>query len=81
MAKRLAGYDYTDAELLALVREAIANLVAGAQEYRIGSKSWRGADLSQLRAMRDELETRTGGGTSSAKTGLLRVGSAFARPD
>lgn len=81
MAKRVAEFTYTDEEHLALVREAIANLIAGAQEYRIGSRSWRGADLSTLLKIRDDLETRTGTGRSSASTGLLRVGSARVRPN
>lgn len=81
MAKREAQYTYTDEELLALVREAIVNLIAGAQEYRIGSKSWRGVDLAELRLIRDDLEARTGTGPSSTRSGLVRVGTAFGRPD
>lgn len=41
---------------LAEVNAAISAVLAGGQSYTIGSRSLTRADLSNLRAMRDELE-------------------------
>ena len=42
-------------ERLAQVDEAIAAVLAGGQSYKLGSQSVTRADLSQLRALREEL--------------------------
>lgn len=42
-------------ERLAQVDAAIEAVLAGGQSYRLGSQSVTRADLSQLRALRDEL--------------------------
>lgn len=43
------------AERLAQVDAAIEAVLAGGQSYKLGSQSVTRADLSQLRALRDEL--------------------------
>lgn len=58
MAKNEAASTYTDAELLALTREAIANLTAGAQRYRIGGREFQAADLDKLWKQVEMLEAR-----------------------
>lgn len=42
-------------ERLAQVDAAIAAVLAGGQSYKLGSRSLTRADLSQLRALRDDL--------------------------
>ncbi len=53
-------------ERLAQVDAAIAAVLAGGQSYKLGSQSVTRADLSQLRALREELaaqaEREDGGG-------------------
>ena len=81
MAKLTAAFSYTDAELLDLAREALAKLLAGeAQEYRVGSKTFRKADLADLERMVTRLEARVGTSTTSTSgAGLLRSGVSFVR--
>lgn len=83
MAKLVAEFAYTDAELLALAREAFAKLLAGeCQEYRVGPKVFRKHDLADLNTMIISLERRVGtSSTSTSGTGVLRSGVSFARPD
>ena len=49
------------AELLEQVNKAIAAVLVGGQSYKIGSRSLTRADLSMLKAMRDDLEARGSG--------------------
>lgn len=53
------------AELLEQVNNAIAAVLVGGQSYKIGSRSLTRADLSMLKAMRDDLEAQVVAGTSS----------------
>lgn len=46
------------ADLLAQVNAAIATVLAGGQSYTIGSRSLTRADLSRLKAMKDDLEAQ-----------------------
>lgn len=46
------------AELLEQVNKAIAAVLVGGQSYKIGSRSLTRADLSMLKAMRDDLEAQ-----------------------
>lgn len=46
------------AELLEQVNKAIAAVLVGGQSYKIGSRSLTRADLSMLKAMRDDLEAK-----------------------
>lgn len=53
------------AELLEQVNKAIAAVLVGGQSYKIGSRSLTRADLSMLKAMRDDLEAQVTAGTPS----------------
>ena len=53
------------AELLEQVNTAIAAVLVGGQSYKIGSRSLTRADLSMLKAMRDDLEALVAAGTPS----------------
>jgi hypothetical protein len=50
------------AEMLEQVNSAIAAVLAGGQSYKIGSRSLTRADLSQLKAIRDDLEAQLSNG-------------------
>ena len=50
------------AELLEQVNKAIAAVLVGGQSYKIGSRSLTRADLSMLKAMRDDLEAQVAAG-------------------
>ena len=58
MDKYEAGYTYTDAELLALYREALAAISVGGQQYRIDDRWFTSADLPEVRDMITWLEQR-----------------------
>ena len=49
--------EYTAAQRLAEVNQAIQAVMLGGQSYKIGSRSLTRADLSTLRSMRNELES------------------------
>ena len=53
------------AELLEQVNKAIAAVLVGGQSYKIGSRSLTRADLSMLKAMRDDLEAQVVAGKPS----------------
>lgn len=53
------------AELLEQVNKAIAAVLVGGQSYKIGSRSLTRADLSMLKAMRDDLEAQVDAGKPS----------------
>ena len=55
----------TPAELLEQVNKAITTVLVGGQSYKIGSRSLTRADLSMLKAMRDDLEAQVVAGTPS----------------
>jgi len=48
--------DMTAAEQLGVVNTAIYSILVGGQSYKIGSRNLVRADLSLLRAMREELQ-------------------------
>ena len=52
-------------ELLEQVNKAIAAVLVGGQSYKIGSRSLTRADLSMLKAMRDDLEAQVVAGKPS----------------
>lgn len=56
------------AAMLEQVNAAISAVLAGGQSYKIGSRSLTRADLSMLKAMRDDLEAKIDTGET---TGLL----------
>ena len=53
------------AEMLEQVNKAIAAVLVGGQSYKIGSRSLTRADLSQLKAIRDDLEAQIDSGTDN----------------
>jgi hypothetical protein len=55
----------TPAQMLEQVNTAIVSVLAGGQSYSIGSRSLTRADLSMLKAMREELEAEIDEGTRS----------------
>ena len=59
------GNDYTVKQRLAEVNKAIQAVLLGGQSYKIGSRNLTRADLSTLRSMRDELESRLAADTES----------------
>lgn len=56
------------AEQLEQVNQAIASVLAGGQSYKIGNRSLTRASLSELKAMRDDLQSQL---DVSQSTGLL----------
>lgn len=50
------------AEMLEQVNSASAAVLSGGQSYKIGSRSLTRADLSQLKAIRDDLEAQLSSG-------------------
>jgi hypothetical protein len=50
---------YTDAQMLAFVKQAIIEVVAGGQSYALpGGRQWTGADLAKLHAMETAYQSR-----------------------
>lgn len=56
------------AEQLEQVNQAIASVLAGGQSYKIGNRSLTRASLSELKALRDNLQSQL---EVSQSTGLL----------
>lgn len=56
------------AEQLEQVNQAIASVLAGGQSYKIGNRSLTRASLSELKALRDDLQSQL---DVSQSTGLL----------
>lgn len=56
------------AEQLEQVNQAIASVLAGGQSYKIGSRSLTRASLSDLKALRDDLQSQL---EASEANGLL----------
>lgn len=54
----MSDYTTKPAELLEQVNAAIATVLVGGQSYKLGSRSLTRADLSMLKAMRDDLEAQ-----------------------
>ena len=71
-----ADFDYTDADLLALVREAIATITKFNQSYTIRGREFVRADLDDLFKWETELATRVSRKSSGLAQNLMR----FRRP-
>lgn len=56
-SKYVAGFTYTDAELLALYRECLARISQN-QKYEIDDRVFEAADLPEVRKMVDWLEQK-----------------------
>ncbi len=50
--------EYTPKQMLSEVNKAIQTVLLGGQSYKLGSRSVTRADLSLLRAMRNDLEAQ-----------------------
>ena len=50
--------DYTDAQMLKLVKHAISQILGGAQSYSVNGRTYTGADLDKLKAMLTFYEDR-----------------------
>ena len=51
--------DYTDAEMLALTRQAIAEVLACGQSHALpGNREWKGADLAALEKIESRYASR-----------------------
>lgn len=68
---------FTDAELLILVRSAIAQITVGGQAYTaIGNRTLTRADLSDLRAAEVDLQSRI----EESANGRMTAYGSFNRP-
>lgn len=65
MAKYEAEYTYTDSELLALYREAMARISVSGQSYEIGDRVFTAADLPAVRQQIEWLESRVNSASGS----------------
>ena len=64
---------YTDAAMLALVKQAIANvLVAGVSYGLPGGRQWTSADLPSLRAMEQDYQSRVDSESGGMAVNLAR---------
>jgi hypothetical protein len=66
--KIVAEHEYTDQELLALVREAIAKIAGFNQSYSIRGREYTRADLPALYKLEASLQARV----SAASSGLAK---------
>jgi hypothetical protein len=65
---------FTDAELLALTRHAIATILAGGQAYGINGRSLTRADLTDLWETVRTLETRIAAAGGTGSVALVEFG-------
>lgn len=77
MAKLSASYEYTDAELLALYREAVAEISVSGTTRKIGSREMTTSDLPEMWKLITQLEQRIAAATSGP---IVRNRTAFRRP-
>lgn len=65
---------YTDAEMLAFVKQAIVEILAGAQSYSLpDGRTWTGADLDKLAKMERVYQSRVDASTGSAVSLVERL--------
>lgn len=72
-AKITTANTYTDAELLALLREGVAQIAATGKSYSIGSRTYTAANLNDMRETIDWLESRIASASSGLATNLVRL--------
>lgn len=77
MSKYEAANTYTDAELLALYREAAARVSVSGQSYKLGTKEFTAADLPEIRRMIDWLDQRV---NAAAGQGMAHNVARLKRP-
>lgn len=56
--KYVAGFDYTDAELLALFRECLARISVSGQRYEIAERVYEAADVPEVLKIIDNLQAK-----------------------
>ncbi len=79
MPEKIEPYaEYTDAELLALVRQAIAEIVTYGKSYAIRGREMSRANLDDLRNFQTDLERRIAAADSGG-TGIAVNQVAFGR--
>lgn len=71
MAKLVADFDYTDAELLALFRQALAHISIGGQNYQIGDRIFEAGDLPEIRTTITWLEQRVNADAATGPAELV----------
>lgn len=64
---------YTDAELLALLREGVALIAATGQSYQISGRTYTAANLPSMRDMIDWLEGRISSESNGIVTNYARL--------
>jgi hypothetical protein len=64
--KITAAHDYSDQDLLALYREALAVITVKGQSYTISGRSFTMADIREIRQMVTHLESRISNSSPSA---------------
>lgn len=72
MAKLVAGFEYTDAELLALFRECLAKISVRGQSYMIAGKTYTSLDVADVLQTISALESRVAA-SSSGPIGLSSI--------
>ncbi len=75
VTKVTTSNDYSDAELLALLREGVALIAATGQSYEIAGRKYNAASLPSMRDTIDWLETRI----SAASSGMVQNFARFTR--
>lgn len=73
MAKLVASFEYTDAELLALYREAFAAVSVKGRSYTIGDRSFTAQDLNHIRDTITWLEQRITTASGGIASNLVRL--------
>jgi len=71
--KIVAAHEYTDQELLAIVREAIAKVTAFNQSYTIRGREYTRADLAELRQLEASLQAKITASTSGLAKSRFRL--------
>lgn len=64
---------YTDAELLALLREGVAQIAATGQSYSVAGRTYTAAQLPQMRDTIDWLESKITGASEGLVTNQIRL--------
>ena len=73
VTKVTTANSYTDAELLALLREGVALIAATGQSYMISGRTYTAANLPAMRDTIDWLESRISSSESGVATNLVRL--------
>jgi|GEM_PF-5110539 len=71
-AKITADFEYSDVELLAIVREAIATVTKFNQAYTIRGREYHRADLPELVALEQRLAERVARKSQGLAQNLIR---------